>query len=363
MCSFAKQSATYKGRPLLERPPHLWTGRALQEESSSDGHAVRINLSGLCLRACALGHHGDPRAAVLIRSKASRAMCGARLSVQGRPLFHRLGFLSRTLARSQLPSAWQRRLLCLERSIVSACVIEHCPGNTSELVGHATARTFLCNLLDAAPSQRPKLFFSQPSDRWRTETGALNERGTRGSFPRQLMPPRIVRSPVEICFGTRPSQAAKSRPLLKCRTVADRRHHRACRYRTDTRNAHKALAVLVLFCEFLDLSRDVGNALIEAAPIVGKVFDRWMMRGNEDVGSPSEDRRQGLPQGAWSLTHRDVALEKRLDIFRWHQTHVVAKRDKLAANVMGSGEASMPMRQGECLPSASVVRRALVFRA
>ncbi len=27
------------------------------------------------------------------------------------------------------------------------------------------------------------------------------------------LPPRMVRSPVEICFGTRPSQAAKSRPL------------------------------------------------------------------------------------------------------------------------------------------------------
>src|SRR5438093_6069750 len=29
------------------------------------------------------------------------------------------------------------------------------------------------------------------------------------------MRPRMVRSPVDICFGTRPSQAAKSRPLQK----------------------------------------------------------------------------------------------------------------------------------------------------
>src|SRR6201998_4438118 len=29
------------------------------------------------------------------------------------------------------------------------------------------------------------------------------------------MRPRIVRSPVDICFGTRPSQAAKSRPRVK----------------------------------------------------------------------------------------------------------------------------------------------------
>jgi GAF domain-containing protein len=33
------------------------------------------------------------------------------------------------------------------------------------------------------------------------------------------MRPRIVRSPVEICFGTRPSQAAKSRPFSKASPV------------------------------------------------------------------------------------------------------------------------------------------------
>ena len=39
-----------RGRDGRYRPPpaHLWTGRVLQEESS-DGHAVRINLSGLWL--------------------------------------------------------------------------------------------------------------------------------------------------------------------------------------------------------------------------------------------------------------------------------------------------------------------------
>ena len=44
------------------------------------------------------------------------------------------------------------------------------------------------------------------------------ERLARTAFWRYLLPrldilPRIVRSPVEICFGTRPSQAPKSRPL------------------------------------------------------------------------------------------------------------------------------------------------------
>ena len=69
------------GRSLLTAPAHLWTGRALQEESSLDGHAVRINLSGLCLE---LGL----RAIMEIRAQLSSldprpqgAMCGARLQL------------------------------------------------------------------------------------------------------------------------------------------------------------------------------------------------------------------------------------------------------------------------------------------
>jgi hypothetical protein len=138
-------------------------------------------------------------------------------------------------------------------------------------LANATARTFLCNLLDAATSQRPKLFFSQPP--LENRTGALNEQGAQVSIaaPTDAAEDRAITGRDLFRHETKPS--GKVAALTKCRTVADRRHHRACRYRTDTRNAHKALAVLVLFCEFLDLSRDVGDALIEASPIVGKVFD------------------------------------------------------------------------------------------
>ncbi len=38
-------------------------------------------------------------------------------------------------------------------------------------------------------------------------------------LPRFDILPRIVRSPVEICRGTSPSQAAKSRPLEKASPV------------------------------------------------------------------------------------------------------------------------------------------------
>ena len=65
---------------LLSAPAHLWTGRALQEESL-DGHAVRVNLSGLCLELalraimeiCAQLSSVDPR--------PQGAMCGARLQL------------------------------------------------------------------------------------------------------------------------------------------------------------------------------------------------------------------------------------------------------------------------------------------
>jgi hypothetical protein len=48
---------------------------------------------------CAPGHHGNPRAAVLIRSKTSRAMCGVRFQLRrGDRCFPRSHFLSRTSA-------------------------------------------------------------------------------------------------------------------------------------------------------------------------------------------------------------------------------------------------------------------------
>ena len=67
----------------------------------------------------------------------------------------------------------------------------------------------------------------------------------RGSpLPRLLMRPRIVRSPVDICFGTKPSQAAKSRPFGKGSAVADGRYHGAGDERADARNGHQLAATL-----------------------------------------------------------------------------------------------------------------------
>ena len=72
----------FRGRDAsyLAPPAHLWTGRALQLESS-DGHAVRINLSGLWLELRPR-RSWESAPALLIRSKASKAMCGARLKLR-----------------------------------------------------------------------------------------------------------------------------------------------------------------------------------------------------------------------------------------------------------------------------------------
>ena len=104
-------------------------------------------------------------------------------------------------------------------------------------------------------------------------TGALNEQGAYLSIaaPADTAQDRAVAGRDLFRYETEPS--GKVAALTERRTVADCCHHRACRHRSDTGNAHEALAVLVLFCELLDLSRDVGDALIEPSPVVGEILD------------------------------------------------------------------------------------------
>lgn len=70
-------------------PAHLWTGRALQVESS-DGHAVRINLSGLWLELAPPAIMGIRAQRSSLDPRPRRPCAGPGLSCAGRPLFHRL---------------------------------------------------------------------------------------------------------------------------------------------------------------------------------------------------------------------------------------------------------------------------------
>ena len=63
-----------------------------------------------------------------------------------------------------------------------------------------------------------------------------------------------VRSPVEFCLGTRPSQAAKSRPFAKRIAAADCGHHRAGEDRPNPGHAHQAFTADILACKNFDLA-------------------------------------------------------------------------------------------------------------
>ena len=47
--------------------------------------------------------------------------------------------------------------------------------------------------------------------------------------------------------------------------------------------------MLVLFCKLLDLSRDIGDPLIELSPVVDEALDKVDDPRRQDVGSLRED--------------------------------------------------------------------------
>jgi hypothetical protein len=147
------------------------------------------------------------------------------------------------------------------------------------------------------------------------------------------MRPRIVRSPVDICFGTKPSQAAKSRPLVKAAplamaatialalrpanwakhsfgpwltTAAKRLHHNvlptalanklariAWTVLAQRRNYEtRVIADLALARQHFDLLGNLLNALIETSPIAAEVLDDPDHTGRQHVDA--------LGQNLWS---------------------------------------------------------------
>src|SRR5215475_14348474 len=82
----------------------------------------------------------------------------------------------------------------------------------ASLLANATASLFLCNRCDAVLSHAPKLYRAQLCGRIRRTFAAWINSVRRYLLPRLEMRPRIDRPPVLYCRGTRPSQAAKSRP-------------------------------------------------------------------------------------------------------------------------------------------------------
>src|SRR6185369_17310259 len=83
----------------------------------------------------------------------------------------------------------------------------------ASLLASAIASTLRCSRFLAASIQGLSPWRSQLMGLISTTQAACTNRTRRYRLPRLDILPRIVRSPVDICFGTSPSQAAKSRPL------------------------------------------------------------------------------------------------------------------------------------------------------
>src|SRR5262249_52592503 len=83
----------------------------------------------------------------------------------------------------------------------------------ASLLASAIARTLWCKRCAAAAIQGWRPWRAQVAGLSSTTRAAWTKRVRKYLMPRLEILPRMVRSPVEICLGTRPSQAAKSRPL------------------------------------------------------------------------------------------------------------------------------------------------------
>ena len=86
------------------------------------------------------------------------------------------------------------------------------------------------------------------------------------------MLPRMVRSPVDICFGTNPSHAPKSRPLQNTSPVPIAATV-ALEMIGPMPGRHQPLAVLILAGERFNLGGEALDACIQVAPVSGQRLD------------------------------------------------------------------------------------------
>jgi len=99
--------------------------------------------------------------------------------------------------------------------LIGATARENRPGDAGELVGecdrqHVAVQPPRC-LLDPRPQTPHRCIGRRAS----TTCAACTNSVRKYLLPRLEILPRIVRSPVDSCFGTSPSQAPKSRPCVK----------------------------------------------------------------------------------------------------------------------------------------------------
>src|SRR6516162_7880306 len=96
----------------------------------------------------------------------------------------------------------------------------------------------------------------------------------------------MVRSPVEICLGTSPSQAAKSRPFVNASPVP--------------------IAATIA----LEMIGPIPGPLIKPAPVAGQVLEHPRHAQRQDIAGRGENAWQLSAQEAQALPHGNATLQQ-----------------------------------------------------
>ena len=142
----------------------------------------------------------------------------------GRPLCHPFQITSRTLAGNTNPHseyltrATTRTGYAAQVSRKRTAVVEHAPRNARKLVSQRRSQDVVMEVLccSSQASFKAKL---RPTPGLRQYSARPNDEQRAHIF---IAAPPTVLSPVENCFGTRPSQAPMSRPFSSARATGTR---------------------------------------------------------------------------------------------------------------------------------------------
>src|SRR6516165_4192930 len=156
----------------------------------------------------------------------------------------------------------------------------------ASLLARAIASTLWCSRWAAASIQGWRPWRSQVAGLSSTTRAAWTNSVRKYLLPRLEILPRMVRSPVEICLGTRPSQAAKSRPL---------------------ENASPAPIAATIALEMIG---PTPGALIEPTPVRSQVLEHPHHARRQDITGRGENARQLRAQEAQALPNGNPTLQQ-----------------------------------------------------
>src|SRR6266566_4475332 len=146
----------------------------------------------------------------------------------------------------------------------------------ASLLASAIASMLRWSRFDACSIHGHKPRIAALGRRARTTCAACTNSVLRYLLPRLEILPRIVRSPVDSCFGTSPSQAPKSRPCLKP----------------------------------APLPIAATTALVQPTPVLRKIGNNANHSWRERASLRAQDLRQRLAQGHYALPHNDAAFDE-----------------------------------------------------